>query len=41
MITVPYKADHCYAVLDGSGFCNPDLPRVAEILLHDARHISV
>ena len=37
---VPYKANHCYAVLDGSGFADPALPRVVGMLLHDTRHLS-
>ncbi|MGL5010833.1 MAG: glycogen debranching N-terminal domain-containing protein, partial [Paracoccaceae bacterium] len=36
----PYKANHCYAMLDVSGFANAAYPGVAGVLLDDTRHIS-
>jgi glycogen debranching enzyme len=40
MTLVPLKSNACFAMLDGNGFCNPAMPRVAGFFLHDTRHLS-
>jgi glycogen debranching enzyme len=38
--TQPFKANHCYAVLDHRGFAVADDPRVTGVMLHDTRHVG-
>ena len=35
----PFKANHCYTMLDASGFADPGQKRVAGMFLHDTRHL--
>ncbi len=37
---LPFKANHCFAMLDLSGFADAALPRVAGMFLYDTRHLS-
>jgi glycogen debranching enzyme len=38
--TQPFKANHCYAVLNHAGFAVADDPRVTGVMLYDTRHVG-